>query len=104
MCPVTRFRAYGCPAASRSRPSWHAAERLCDINKSQGMTMGKCLFDARCAPFQHGHAYVLFSRVRNRQSIAAVVDDATQRNGHLVLTILYDELLRDACEACDETP
>ena len=75
------------------------------INKSQGMTMGKCLFDARCAPFQHGHAYVLFSRVRNRQSIAAVVDDATQRNGHLVTrTILYDELLRDACEACDETP
>ena len=26
-------------------------------------------------PFTHGHAYVLFSRVRNRQSLAAVVDD-----------------------------
>ena len=64
------------------------------INKSQGMTLDKCLFDARHAPFQHGHAYVLFSRVRNRHSIGAVVDAATCRNGQLITkTVLYSELL-----------
>ena len=45
------------------------------LNKAQGQTLGRVLFDARRCPFSHGHTYVLFSRVRNRQSIAAVVDD-----------------------------
>lgn len=72
------------------------------INKSQGMTLDRVLFDARRAPFQHGHAYVLFSRVRNRHSIGAVVDDATRRGDHLVTTtVLYDELL---CKAGGSEP
>ena len=45
-------------------------------NKSQGMTLDKVLFDARHAPFQHGHTYVLFSRVRNQQSIGCCLVDA----------------------------
>ena len=66
------------------------------------MTLDRVLFDARRAPFQHGHAYVLFSRVRNRHSIGAVVDDATRRGNHLVTTtVLYDELL---CEAGGSEP
>ena len=47
------------------------------INQSQGMTLDKVLFDARYAPFQHSHAYVLFSRVRNQQSIACHIDDSS---------------------------
>ena len=75
------------------------------INKSQGMTLDRVLFDARRAPFQHGHAYVLFSRVRNRHSVGAVVDDATRRGDHLVTTtVLYDELLCEAGVSSEPMP
>jgi hypothetical protein len=73
------------------------------------MTLDQVLFDARRAPFQHGHAYVLFSRVRNRHSVGAVVDDDTRRahgrGYHLVTTtVLYEELISDdeLCARCDE--
>ena len=60
-----------------------------------------CMATPRPAPFQHGHAYVLFSRVRNRHSIGAIVDDATCRwrggRRHLVTTtIFYGELLHSS--------
>ena len=69
------------------------------LNKAQGQTLGRVLFDARRCPFSHGHAYVLFSRVRNRQSIAAVVDnrsceeDADGGRTLVTGTVTYPELL-----------
>ena len=69
------------------------------LNKAQGQTLGRVLFDARRCPFSHGHTYVLFSRVRNRQSIAAVVDDRSceeDADGGRTLvtgTVTYPELL-----------
>ena len=69
------------------------------LNKAQGQTLGRVLFDARRCPFSHGHTYVLFSRVRNRQSIAAVVDnrsceeDADGGRTLVTGTVTYPELL-----------
>jgi hypothetical protein len=69
------------------------------INKSQGQTLDRVLYDARRLPHQHGHAYVLFSRVRSRHDLAAVVDDGTcegrarGRRTLVTANLLYDELL-----------
>ena len=69
------------------------------LNKAQGQTLGRVLFDARRCPFSHGHAYVLFSRVRNRQSLAAVVDGNSCEEGEggartlITGTVTYSELL-----------
>ena len=70
------------------------------LNKAQGQTLGRVLFHARRCPFSHGHAYVLFSRVRNRHSIAAVVDGRSCEKGEggermlITGTVTYPELLQ----------
>jgi len=68
------------------------------INKSQGQTLDRVLFDARRHAHQHGHTYVLFSRVRTRGDLGAVVDASTcetRGNRRVLLTanVLYEELL-----------
>ena len=69
---------------------------------------GRVLFDARRCPFSHGHAYVLFSRVRNRHSLAAVVDNHSceeRRGGRTLVTgtVTYPELLEGSqCIECME--
>ena len=74
------------------------AAASCAINKAQGQTLDRVLFDARRHPHQHGHAYVLFSRARTRRDLGVVADAATSvfRDGRRVLVtsnVLYDELL-----------
>ena len=68
------------------------------VNKSQGQTMSKVLFDARGLAFSGGQQYVACSRVRTRADFAAVVGDANvmsegSRRTLVVANVVYHELL-----------
>lgn len=68
------------------------------INKSQGQTLDKVLYEGRVPAFVHGHAYVGFGRVHSRADFGAFVDDACSMQLHgrrcfVVAVVTYDELL-----------
>ena len=74
------------------------------VNKSQGQTLERVLFDARQLAFSGGQQYVVCSRVRKRGDFAAVVGDANLTRMDdaptlVVANVVYTELL-DALAAC----
>ena len=77
------------------------------VNKSQGQTLARVLFDARQLAFSGGQQYVVCSRVRRRGDFAAVVGDANLTSMAdeptlVVANVVYTELL-DALAACGPT-
>ena len=74
------------------------------VNKSQGQTLARVLFDARQLAFSGGQQYVVCSRVRTRRDFAAVVGNANlmsmaDKPTLVVANVVYTELL-DALAAC----
>jgi hypothetical protein len=64
------------------------------INKSQGQEYNRVLFDIRNQPFQHGHAYVGLSRVKEHHGIAVYVGEDDIINGTPIINnVVYEELL-----------
>jgi hypothetical protein len=65
------------------------------VHKCQGQTLNKVLLDVRKQPFSHGILYVACGRVKNEQSIMALVQDSTyMHNNHaLASNLVWRELL-----------
>lgn len=67
------------------------------VNKAQGQTFNKQLFDLRQQSFAHGHLYVALSRIRNPLDILIFASDDQIENNTLksITNIVYNELLFD---------
>lgn len=67
------------------------------INRSQGQTLVKALFDVTVPPFAHGHLNVVMSRIRLASNIGFFgLEEQYDKESSMVQTtnIVYDELLR----------
>ena len=65
------------------------------VNKSQGQTLGRCVFDTRTQPFSHGQLYVALSRVPRPELLRIFPNngDISARGWAMVRNIVLRELL-----------
>jgi hypothetical protein len=79
------------------------------VHKCQGQTLDRVVLDMRQQPFSHGILYVACGRVRNAESLIALVDSAVMTTGEqadlraLVTNLVWPELLPAAWRGTNES-